>query len=44
MAIKSNTNTFISKPKLKRPGVHSKNSYSKIKTGKNYKKKSIGQG
>ncbi len=28
----------------KRPGIHSKSKTSKIKTSKNYKKKSVGQG
>ncbi len=30
--------------KVSRPGVHSKNSSSKLKSSKNYKKKYVGQG
>lgn len=30
--------------KRKRPGVHSKNTASKLKLSKNYKKKYVGQG
>jgi hypothetical protein len=34
----------ISKPKVKRPGVHAKTKSSVNKHGKHYKKKSRGQG
>ena len=36
--------TFHAKPKRKRPGVHSKKKNSVHKSGKNYNKKSRGQG
>ena len=38
MAKQINTSNFLAKPKVKRPGVHSKSKTSKIKTSKNYKK------
>jgi hypothetical protein len=38
------TSTFLPKPKRKRPGVHSKKRFSKIKGSKLYKKLSVGQG
>jgi hypothetical protein len=37
-------NSFVSKPKVKRPGVHSKSKTSKCKTSKNYKKLYVKQG
>jgi hypothetical protein len=42
--IKQSATTFVAKPKRKRPGIHSKCKYSKIKSSKNYKKISRGQG
>lgn len=44
MAAKSNTSTFEPRPKVKRPGVHSKSKSSKLKTSKNYLKLNRGQG
>ena len=47
MAAKAKTNTassYISKPKLKRPGVHAKSKMSKLKTSKNYAKAYRAQG
>ena len=47
MATKAKTNTtkaFIKKAKKKRPGVHSKCKYSKLKSSKLYKKINRGQG
>jgi hypothetical protein len=47
MAAKAKTNTtkaFITKPKKKRPKVHSKCRYSKLKSSKLYKKLNRGQG
>jgi hypothetical protein len=41
---KGETRTFLSKPKTKRPGVHSKKKTSKSKNSKNYKKAYRGQG
>ena len=42
---KSNTvNSFVAKPKVKRPGVHAKKKTSKCKTSKNYKKIYVAQG
>lgn len=32
------------KPKRKRPGVHAKSKTSRLKTSKNYRKLSVGQG
>ncbi len=40
----SNSSSFRPKSRSKRPGVHSKNKQSSHKTGKNYKKKYVGQG
>jgi hypothetical protein len=47
MAAKSKVNqvkTFISKPRKKRPGVHSKKKNSKNKNSKNYCKPYVAQG
>ena len=47
MAAKAKTNTtkaFIAKPRKKRPGIHSKCKYSKLKSSKLYKKVNRGQG
>lgn len=44
MAKQTNTTSFNSKPKKKRPGVHGKKKTSKLKTSKLYKKNSVGQG
>lgn len=44
MAKVSNVTTFKKKPKVKRPGVHSKNNSSKIKSSKNYVKPYKSQG
>jgi hypothetical protein len=47
MAAKAKTNTassYISKPKVKRPGVHAKSKMSKLKTSKNYAKAYRAQG
>ena len=38
------TVNYISGPKIKRPGVHSKKRTSRLKTSKNYKKAYRGQG
>jgi hypothetical protein len=35
---------FIKRSKRKRPGIHSKTKYSKLKASKNYKKLNRGQG
>ena len=40
----SNERSFLSKPKVKRAGIHSKTKTSKIKKAKNYKKVYKGQG
>lgn len=40
----TSVNTFIKKPKVKRPGVHSKKKNSGLKSSKNYKKAYRGQG
>jgi len=40
----SGVSTFRKSNSKKRPGIHSKSKTSKIKTSKNYKKKSVGQG
>ena len=40
----SSSITFVPKPKVKRPGVHSKTKTSKLKGSKNYKKLYRGQG
>lgn len=43
--IKSNaSSTKLEKPKVSRPGVHSKTKTSKLKSSKNYQKKYRGQG
>jgi hypothetical protein len=47
MAAKAKTNTtkaFTKKSRKKRPGVHSKCKYSKLKSSKLYKKINRGQG
>jgi hypothetical protein len=47
MAAKAKANTvssYIRKPKVKRPGVHSKSKSSKLKTSKNYTKAYRSQG
>jgi len=44
MAVKSNSTTFEPRPKVRRPGVHSKSKTSKLKTSKSYKKLYKGQG
>lgn len=36
--------TFQAKPKVSRPGVHSKTKTSKLKTSKLYRKLKVGQG
>ena len=38
------TNTFQARPKVSRPGVHSKTKHSVLKSSKNYKKLYRGQG
>lgn len=40
----SSTNSFVGKPKVKRPGVHAKSKTSKNKTSKNYVKSYVSQG
>ena len=47
MAAKAKGNavsSYISKPKVKRPGVHAKSKMSKIKSSKNYAKAYRAQG
>lgn len=44
MAAKTNVSTFTKKPKVARPGVHSKTKSSSLKSSKNYKKLYKGQG
>jgi hypothetical protein len=44
MASKANSTTFEQKPKVSRPGVHSKSKTSSLKSSKNYKKMYGGQG
>ena len=47
MAAKAKTSSvtsYIAKPKIKRPGVHSKSKTSKLKSSKNYQKLYTGQG
>jgi len=44
VAAKTNSTSFESKPKVRRPGVHSKSGTSKLKSSKNYKKLNRGQG
>lgn len=41
---KQTTTKFVKKVKTKRPGVHSKKKFSKLKSSKHYKKLSVGQG
>jgi len=38
------SNNYKTKPKVKRPGVHSKSKTSKLKTSKNYVKRYRAQG
>jgi len=40
----STSNSFTPNPRKKRPGVHSKKKFSKLKSSKLYKKVSRGQG
>ena len=40
----SNSSVKLDKPKVKRPGIHSKTKNSKLKNSKNYQKKYVGQG
>jgi ribosomal protein L44E len=40
----STVNQFAKRAKRKRPGIHSKSKYSKLKGSKNYKKLNVGQG
>ena len=43
--IKANSSsTHLSKPKVKRPGVHAKTKSSVSKNAKNYTKSNVGQG
>lgn len=44
MAVKQQTSSKIEKPKIKRPGVHSKTKTSNNKESKNYVKRTRGQG
>jgi hypothetical protein len=44
MAKLTNTSNFIARPRIKRPGVHSKKGTSSLKSSKNYKKLYRGQG
>lgn len=44
MAAKTQSTSFTPKPKVKRPGVHSKTKTSVGKTSSNYKKAYKGQG
>lgn len=44
MAKQVATSSKLEKPKVKRPGVHSKSKTSKLKTSKNYKKSYARQG
>lgn len=44
MAKVNTASSFIPRPRKKRPGVHSKKKYSKLKSSKLYKKISRGQG
>ena len=43
-AAKQTTTKFIQKVKKKRPGIHSKKKFSKLKSSKNYQKVNVGQG
>jgi hypothetical protein len=40
----SNSSVKLDKPKVKRPGIHSKTKTSKLKKSKKYQKKYHGQG
>lgn len=42
--IKESSSKFLDKPKVKRPGVHSKKKTSVLKSSKNYRKLYRGQG
>ncbi len=42
--VKQTSSTFNPKPRIKRPGVHAKTKHSKLKSSKNYRKLSVGQG
>jgi hypothetical protein len=42
--VSTNSSVKLETPKVSRPGVHSKSKSSKLKTSKNYIKKSVGQG
>lgn len=44
MAKVQSSNNFNPKPRKRRPGIHSKKKFSKLKTSKHYKKISVGQG
>lgn len=44
MAKQTNTVEKVAKPKVKRPGVHTKSQTSSLKSSKNYKKLYRGQG
>jgi hypothetical protein len=44
MAKQTNTKIHLKKPKVKRPGVHSKTRNSKLKSSKNYVKSYTRQG
>jgi hypothetical protein len=41
---KQTTVKFVKKERKKRPGIHSKKKFSKLKSSKNYKKLNVGQG
>lgn len=40
----STATAFHAKPKRKRPGIHAKSKSSKLKSSKNYAKRTVGQG
>lgn len=42
--MKKDASSFLARPKVSRPGVHSKTKTSKSKSSKNYKKTYKGQG
>jgi len=44
MAKQTTVSNFLRKPKVKRPGIHSKSKTSKSKSSKNYKKSYNKQG
>jgi hypothetical protein len=44
MAKIQNATAFKKRSKVSRPGIHAKTKFSKLKTSKNYKKLSRGQG